>query len=825
MKINKSDLFRIFKFEFIITFNYLIFGLLWILFSDKLLDFLIKDDSLLTKFQSYKGAFFILVTSTFLYLLVKRHMQSLRFAESKLIESESHYKALFNDNHSVIILINPDNGKIEDANPAACKYYGWSHSELCSKSVYDLNILDKNEVNARLQAVKEEKKNYLVAQHRLASGEIRDVEVFSGPIHIGNRTMLYSNVHDITEQKKALEAINKNEERYRNTLDQMLEGCQIIGSDWKYIYLNRTAEIHNRKPNSELLGKRYMDVWPGIENTTVFKRIEQVLQKRVPNHLENEFVFPDGSIGWFDLSIQPVPEGVFILSIDITERKQKEQQLYESEFRFSRLYENGPFGMAMVDSDFRFIKVNPAYSALMGYTEEELQKMTFNEITHPEDVPKDIPHVLKLIKKEISVYKAEKRYIRKDGVEIWASLTITSNFNNEGKFLYNLAIVEDISKTKKAEEELRRSKKLLAETESVGRVGGWEFSMDTLITIWTDEVYRIHEVDLDFNHNVNTGISFYTPASQPIIEQAVQRAIEFGESFDVELEIITAKGNLRSVHSIGKVDAENRRIYGFFQDITERRQAEQAVQKLNSELEQRVIERTFQLEAANKELEAFSYSVSHDLRAPLRHINGYVELLNNRFMDNLPEKALHYLSTIADSTKQMGSLIDDLLQFSRTGRQELNKAKFDMNVLVNEIIDNIKKDSKHLKINWSIQELPEVFGDISMLRQVWVNLIENAVKYTRFIDSAEISIAVRAEKSNYVFSIRDNGVGFDMKYAHKLFGVFQRLHSQADFEGTGIGLANVQRIVIKHNGKVWAEAEPNKGATFYFSLPKRGGNL
>ena len=192
-------------------------------------------------------------------------------------------------------------------------------------------------------------------------------------------------------------------------------------------------------------------------------------------------------------------------------------------------------------------------------------------------------------------------------------------------------------------------------------------------------------------------------------------------------------------------------------------------------------------------------------------------------MDNLPEKALHYLSTIADSTKQMGTLIDDLLQFSRTGRQELNKAKFDMNVLVNEIIDNIKKDSKHRKISWAVQELPEVFGDISMFRQVWVNLIENAVKYTKFIDTAEISIAVRVEKSNYVFSISDNGVGFDMKYAHKLFGVFQRLHSQADFEGTGVGLANAQRIVIKHNGKVWAEAEPNKGATFYFSLPKKEG--
>lgn len=820
MKPNKFKLFRNLKFEFRITLNYLILGLLWILFSDKLLDFLVTDDSLLTHFQTYKGAFFILATALFLYLLAKKHLEHLRLAESKLIESECHYKALFDNNHSVIILINPDSARIEDANPAACRYYGWTHAELCSKNVYDFNPIDKEKVDARLQAVKAKTLNYFVGQHRLASGEIRDVEVFSNPIHIGNRTMLYSTINDITEQKKTAEIIKKSEERYRNTLDQMLEGCQIIGFDWEYIYLNRTAEIHNRKPNKELIGKRYMDIWPGIENTNVFKVIEQVLLKRVPTHLENEFEFPDGSRGWFDLSIQPAEEGVFILSFDITERKQQEQQLYESEFRFSKLYENGPFGMALVDADSRFIKVNTAYSAIMGYAEEELQQMTFKQITYPEDIPTDIFNVQKLINKEMSVYKAEKRYIRKDGAEIWASLTVTATYSNEGNFLYNLAIVEDITKTKRAEEELRKSKKLLAETESIGKVGGWEFDTDTLITTWTDEVYQIHEVDVNFKHDVNTGISFFTPESKPIIEEAVKRAIESGEAFDLELEIITAKGNLRSVHSIGKTDPENNRVYGFFQDITERKQIEMTIQKLNNELEQRVYERTIQLEAANKELEAFSYSVSHDLRAPLRHINGYVDLLNNRFRDNLPEKAIHYLTTIANSTKEMGMLIDDLLQFSRTSRQDLNKVNLDMNLLVSEVIAKIKQGINKRNIKWSVQELPEVVGDVSMMRQVWVNLIDNAVKYTRPNDLAEIKIAFRVERNNYVFSVQDNGVGFDMKYAHKLFGVFQRLHSKEQFEGTGIGLANVQRIIHKHNGKVWAEAELNKGATFYFSIKK-----
>ncbi|MBK7626067.1 MAG: PAS domain-containing protein [Bacteroidales bacterium] len=158
------------------------------------------------------------------------------------------------------------------------------------------------------------------------------------------------------ERQSKIATLAKSEERFQSTLDYLLEGCQIIGFDWKYIYLNRTAEIHNRRPNEELIGNRYQDMWPGIEKTEVFRIIKQTIEEKTASHLENEFVYPDGSHGWFDLSIQPVPEGVFILSIDITERKLREEQLYESEFRFTKLYENGPFGMVMADKEFRFKK-------------------------------------------------------------------------------------------------------------------------------------------------------------------------------------------------------------------------------------------------------------------------------------------------------------------------------------------------------------------------------------------------------------------------------------------------------------------------------------
>jgi len=246
----------------------------------------------------------------------------------------------------------------------------------------------------------------------------------------------------------------------------------------------------------------------------------------------------------------------------------------------------------------------------------------------------------------------------------------------------------------------------------------------------------------------------------------------------------------------------------------------QETKQYASELEKRVEERTAQLTAANRELEAFSYSVSHDLRAPLRHINGYISILSKHLQNTLPEKEKHYFDTISESAHQMGELIDDLLHFSRTGRQEMKLTSIDMNVVLKDALQVIKHESIGRNIKWIIAPLPLATGDYAMLRLVWINLLSNAVKFGRTTVVPQIEIGVVDDDNESVFFVRDNGVGFDMQYAHKLFGVFERLHSAQEFEGTGIGLANVRRIIQRHGGRTWAEAEVGKGATFYFSLPK-----
>jgi PAS domain S-box-containing protein len=472
---------------------------------------------------------------------------------------------------------------------------------------------------------------------------------------------------------------------------------------------------------------------------------------------------------------------------------------------------------------------NSGAQKIFGYTEQEAVGKPMWMLIPPDRRPEEADILARIARGE-RVEHFETVRVRKDGRLIVVSVTISPIRDAGGNIIGASKIVRDITERKQTEDQLK---------DSLKEIGDLKAALDehSIVAI-TDPQGRITSVNDKF-----CSISKYS--REELLGQD-HRIINSGfhpKEFMRELWAAIAqgrvwKGEIKNRAKDGSyywVDTtivpflnaagKPRQYVAIRTDITERKLAEEQVHQLNTALEQRVAERTAQLETANRELEAFSYSVSHDLRAPLRHLAGFVELLRQEAGPALSDKGRRHMQTISQSAMRMGELIDDLLAFSRLGRTPLQKTEVDLNPLIQEVLGDFHLETQERKIAWSIQPLPAVRADRALLRIVLVNLIFNAVKFTGGRAEARIEIgSVAAAGDEMVIFIRDNGAGFDPRYVGKLYGVFQRLHSDREFPGTGIGLANVQRIIQRHGGRTWAEGAVDAGATFYFSLPKPDGD-
>jgi PAS domain S-box-containing protein len=513
------------------------------------------------------------------------------------------------------------------------------------------------------------------------------------------------------------------------------------------------------------------------------------------------------------------------LEHEIAERKRAEQALKESlaarESAVKELAEQ-KFALdqhaivAVTDLQGTITYVNDRFSAINLYSREEAIGRNYRIVNsgyHPKEFFQKMYDTLG----KGRVWHGEIRNRAKDGSIFWVAATTVPLLDSGGKPRQYITIRTDITARKRLEE-VREHLAAVVESSDDAIISK---TLNGMVTAWNSGAERLF--GYSSAESVGKPMDRLLPLERATEESDILARIARGERVD-HFETVRVRKDGKRVDisaTISPVKDSSGAIVGvakIARDITQRKTSEVEILKLNDELEEKVKLRTAQLEAANKELETFSYSVSHDLRAPLRHISGFSQLLVEEFGANLAPGARHYLDRIQAGTQNMGVLVDELLHLARVGRHALNRRTTNLKELVAEVITLLLPESEGRQVEWAISDLSTAQCDPVLVRQIFQNLLSNALKFTRPRAQAVIEVSCREEGGQPVFMVRDNGIGFNMKYVDKLFGVFQRLHRAEDFEGTGIGLATVQRIVHKHGGQVWAEGELDKGAAFYFTL-------
>ena len=627
-----------------------------------------------------------------------------------------------------------------------------------------------------------------------------------------------------------LELRQENEEQFRQVFETANVGKSITQLSGE-INVNQAFCVMLGYSKDELKKKKWQELTPADEIESSQMMLEPLLKGRQDTARFNKrYICKDGSIVWGNVSvaIHRDPSGKplhFITTVvDITERKRAEEEIRSAKAFLEMVIDMSPFAMWISDKDGTITKVNHSLCRAINLAEDQIVGK-YNVFMDKNLLDQGVmPRVKAVFAKhepvrfQIQWQAASAGSADFDGArDMHIDVSMFPILDARGELTNVVCQWLDISDWKHAQDEIR--------TLSTRNQALLEAVPDIIMEVDANKVYTWanHAGTEFFGADViSHEAAFYFEGEQQVYQTVKpifngSKDIVYVESWqrrrDGEKRLLAwwcrvlkdAAGNVSGALSSAR-------------DITEIKLAENEIHRLNAELEQRVVQRTAQLEAANKELEAFSYSVSHDLRAPLRAISGFTQILLEEYAPKLDKEGRRLLDVITGNTGKMGHLIDDLLAFSRLSRQQMAAAAVDLTVLAKVVFAELHNAEKGRHIEFKVGDLPLARGDHSMLQQVLRNLLANAIKFTRTRKTARIEFGGRAEQTETVYFVKDNGVGFDMAYVKKLFGVFQRLHSADEFEGTGVGLAIVQRIVQRHGGRAWAEGSTS-GATFYFSLP------